>query len=116
MENAIDLAGKEHFMDKVVIDMTTPLNFSNGLPPVFTGSVGHSLGEQIQKQLPASKVVKAFNAAGVHIVLNPQREEGNPVMFIACNDEGAKKQVSEIAVGSYNLARRTTHLLSNCEL
>lgn len=95
--HAIDLAGKENFVSKLVIDMTNPLDFSNGIPPAFTGTPGNSLGEQIQKQLPEAKVVKAFNAVSVHLVVKPQREEGNPVMFIAGNDKNAKKQVVEIA-------------------
>jgi predicted dinucleotide-binding enzyme len=95
--NAIDLAGKENFASKLVIDMTNPLDFSNGIPPVFTGTLGNSLGEQIQKQLPQAKVVKAFNSVGVHLVVNPQREEGAPVMFIAGNDKDAKEQVANIA-------------------
>lgn len=95
--DAIELAGKENFVSKLVIDMTNPLDFSNGLPPAFTGTLGKSLGEQIQKQLPNAKVVKAFNAVSVHLAVNPQREEGNPVMFIAGNDKNAKEQVAEIA-------------------
>lgn len=95
--NAIKLAGKENFASKLVIDMTNPLDFSVGIPPAFTGTVGNSLGEQIQKQLSHAKVVKAFNSVSVHIVVHPPRDEGNPVMLIAGNDKNAKEQVTEIA-------------------
>jgi len=97
--NAIDMAGKENFAGKIVIDTTNPLDLSNGIPPGFSGTVGNSLGEQIQKSLPHAKVVKAFNTLSMHIVVNPQREEGDPVLLIAGNDENAKKSVREIAKG-----------------
>ncbi|HWJ25144.1 MAG TPA: NAD(P)-binding domain-containing protein [Flavisolibacter sp.] len=95
--NAIDMAGKEAFAGKIVIDTTNPLDLSNGVPPGFSGTVGNSLGEQIQKHIPLAKVVKAFNTLSMHIVVNPKRKEGEPVLLIAGNDESAKNAVSEIA-------------------
>ncbi len=97
--NAIELAGKENFAGKVVIDTTNPLDPSKGVPPAFTATPGNSLGEQIQKLLPSAKVVKAFNTLNMHIIVSPKREEGDPVLLIAGNDESAKKQVAEIAKG-----------------
>ncbi|SFW77250.1 NADPH-dependent F420 reductase [Chitinophaga sancti] len=97
--NAIDMAGTEHLAGKIVIDTTNPLDLSNGIPPGFSGTVGNSLGEQIQRHLPQAKVVKAFNTLSMHIVVNPQREEGDPVLLIAGNDQGAKRSVGEIAKG-----------------
>jgi predicted dinucleotide-binding enzyme len=97
--NAIESAGKENFADKIVIDTTNPLDPSKGVPPGFTATIGNSLGEQIQNLLPQAKVVKAFNTLNMHIIVNPKREEGDPVLLIAGNDESAKKQVAEIAKG-----------------
>lgn len=94
-KNAIDLAGKENFNGKVVIDTTNPLDFSKGVPPGFTATLGNSLGEQIQKHIPNAKVVKAFNTIGAHIIINPEREEGIPDLFVAGNDD-AKKQFSDL--------------------
>jgi 8-hydroxy-5-deazaflavin:NADPH oxidoreductase len=95
--NAIELAGQENFADKIVIDTTNPLDPTKGVPPEFTALPGNSLGEQIQKLLPQAKVVKAFNTVSMHIVVNPKREEGEPVLLIAGNDESAKQFVAEIA-------------------
>jgi predicted dinucleotide-binding enzyme len=94
---SIEMAGKQNFANKVVIDTTNPLDFSNGVPPKFTATLGNSLGEQIQKQIPSAKVVKAYNTIGAHIMVNPKREEGSPDLFIAGNDSDAKKIFSSLA-------------------
>lgn len=95
--NAIDLADKKNFDGKIVIDVTNPLDFSGGASPKFAVTLGNSLGEQIQKHLSKSKVVKAFNSIGAHIMINAKREEGTPDLFIAGNDADAKKWVVELA-------------------
>lgn len=95
-KNAIDLAGTENFNGKTVVDTTNPLDFSKGVPPGFTATLGNSLGEQIQKHIPDAKVVKAFNSIGAAIMVNPKREEGAPDLFIAGNDDKAKKQFGEL--------------------
>jgi 8-hydroxy-5-deazaflavin:NADPH oxidoreductase len=96
---AIESAGTENFAHKIVIDTTNPLDPSKGVPPAFTATIGNSLGEQIQNLLPQAKVVKAFNTLNMHTIVSPKREQGDPVLLIAGNDESAKKQVTEIAKG-----------------
>jgi len=95
--NAIEMAGKENFSGKIVIDVTNPLDFSKGVPPKFAAELGNSLGEQIQKFIPEAKVVKAFNIINASIMINARLQEGQPDMFIAGNDEGAKRWVSQLA-------------------
>src|SRR3989442_382374 len=52
VDDAIDLAGRDHFDGKVIIDTTNPLDFSKGMPPgLFVGTTD-SLGERIQRRLP----------------------------------------------------------------
>ena len=94
-EEAINLAGKQNFEHKVVIDATNPLDFSTGAPRL---SVGHtdSLGEQVQRTLPNARVVKAFNTVGNPLFFKPQLPGGPPDMFIAGNDAAAKKLVSQV--------------------
>lgn len=94
-EEAINLAGKENFEHKVVIDATNPLDFSTGAPRL---SVGHtdSLGEQVQRWLPNARVVKAFNTVGNPLFFKPQLPGGPPDMFIGGNDSDAKKVVSQV--------------------
>jgi 8-hydroxy-5-deazaflavin:NADPH oxidoreductase len=95
--NAINLAGKENFNGKVVIDVTNPLDFSSGFPPKFGATVGNSAGEHIQKMLPGAKVVKAFNIVNAYVMIDPKREEGDPDLFIAGNDQASKDKVKSIA-------------------
>ncbi len=94
---AIDLAGRNNFSGKIVIDVTNPLDFSEGPPPKLKSSFGHSLGEQIQKEIPEAKVVKAFNSIGAHIMINAKREEGVPNLLLAGNDKKAKDWVGKLA-------------------
>jgi predicted dinucleotide-binding enzyme len=57
---AVEVAAgaRQHLRGKVLVDTTNPLNFSSGGPGIF---VGHtvSLGEQVQRAVPDSYVVKA---------------------------------------------------------
>lgn len=95
-ESAIHLAGHSHFAGKVVIDATNPLDFSVGMPPrLFVGTTD-SLGEMIQRWLPDAKIVKAFNSVGSGLMVNPNLPGGPPSMFIAGNDDDAKKVVSQV--------------------
>lgn len=95
--SAIDSANKNNFYGKVVIDTTNPLDFSQGMPPKFAATLGNSLGEQIQKHIPNAKVVKAFNTVSAFVMVSPKREEGDPDLFIAGNDEEAKKKLAGLA-------------------
>jgi predicted dinucleotide-binding enzyme len=94
-ESAIQLGGRANFDGKVVIDTTNPLDFSQGLPRL---SIGHtdSLGEQVQRWLPAARVVKAFNTVGNGLMVRPKFPGGPADMFICGNDADAKKTVAQI--------------------
>jgi predicted dinucleotide-binding enzyme len=95
-ESAIDLAGRPSFGAKVVIDVTNPLQYREGGPPVL--ALGHtdSGGEQVQRWLPNARVVKAFNIVGNGLMVDPQLPGGPPDMFIAGEDEDAKGAVTAL--------------------
>ncbi|MBI5856439.1 MAG: NAD(P)-binding domain-containing protein [Sphingobacteriales bacterium] len=98
VEDAINLAGKEHFFEKTVIDATNPIAAvppDNGVLKFFT-TLEDSLMERIQKLLPDAKVVKAFNSVGNAFMYKPGFPDGTPTMFICGNDEEAKKTVTAI--------------------
>ena len=94
-ESAIKLAGPKNAAGKVVIDVTNPLDFAGGAPKLAVGH-GDSGGERVQRWLPQAKVVKAFNIVGNADMVNPKFPGGPPDMFIAGNDEGAKRAVTDI--------------------
>lgn len=95
---AIELSGKENFSNKVVIDATNPIAKEaplNGVLKFFT-DINQSLMEKIQAQIPEAKLVKAFNSTGSPTFYKPVFKGGTPTMFIAGNDDEAKKTVTEI--------------------
>ncbi|HXQ93884.1 MAG TPA: NADPH-dependent F420 reductase [Thermoplasmata archaeon] len=95
-ESAIQLANPAHLAGKVVIDATNPLAFRENAPPGL--ALGHtdSGGEQVQRWLPKSHVVKAFNIVGNAHMFRPNFPGGPPDMFYCGNDAGAKKSVAQI--------------------
>jgi 8-hydroxy-5-deazaflavin:NADPH oxidoreductase len=93
--DAIRMADPKNFAGKVVIDVTNPLDFSKGMPPRL--AIGHtdSAGETVQRMLPDSKVVKAFNIVGNPHMVHPDFPGGRPTMFICGNDDEPKKFVTD---------------------
>jgi predicted dinucleotide-binding enzyme len=95
-ESALEAAGPDALRGKIVIDTTNPLDFSGGMPPKLFVSGTDSAGERVQRLLPDSKVVKAFNTVGHAHMFRPAFPGGPPDMFLCGNDEGAKGKVGEI--------------------
>lgn len=95
-ENALRLAGEKNLAGRVVVDVTNPLVFTPNAPPSL--ALGHtdSGGEQVQRWLPESLVVKAFNIVGHAHMFHPDFPGGPPDMFLCGNDAGAKKTVAAI--------------------
>ncbi|HLJ02218.1 MAG TPA: NAD(P)-binding domain-containing protein, partial [Solirubrobacteraceae bacterium] len=80
-DEAIAAAGPENFSGKVVIDAMNPLDFSGGFPPKLSISGEDSLGERVQRALPAARVVKAFNTIGNPYFVDPSFSDGEPTML-----------------------------------
>ena len=96
LESAIELAGSQNFTGKTVIDITNPMDFSQGTPPRFTATVGNSLGETVQRLLPQANVVKAFNSIGVAVMTDPDFNGEKATHFIAGNSEDAKAEATRL--------------------
>jgi len=91
-------AGAERLSGKPVIDATNPIADAapvNGVLQFFT-SPNSSLMEQLQREFPAAKLVKAFNSVGSARMVNPLFKAGRPTMFICGNDDGAKQIVTRL--------------------
>ncbi|HEU5121042.1 MAG TPA: NAD(P)-binding domain-containing protein [Candidatus Nitrosocosmicus sp.] len=94
-ENAIDLAIPTNFKDKIVVDTTNPLDFSENSSPKLSVGYNKSAGEIIQSILSDSFVVKAFNIVGNPHMIKPDFPCGPPTMFICGNSEDAKRTIIE---------------------
>ncbi|MEV8096455.1 NAD(P)-binding domain-containing protein [Kitasatospora sp. NPDC085879] len=90
---ALRLAGAERLAGKVLIDVSNALVFSAtgevSLEPVNTDSVG----EQIQREFPETRVVKALNTLSAPLMVDPGRVPGPHQLFIAGEDSEAKTLV-----------------------
>lgn len=88
---------KEHLTDKILVDIANPLDFSKGMPPSLFVSNTDSLGEQIQKALPKTKVVKTLNTVTASLQANPTNlADGDHSIFIGGDDDSAKATVTQI--------------------
>lgn len=94
--DAVRAAGEDNLADKVLLDLTNPLDFSNGMPPTLFVSNDDSLGEQIQKALPRTKVVKTLNTVNCDLMVNPAALPEPTDMFMAGDHDDAKQQVRQI--------------------
>ncbi len=94
---ALDAAGAANLRGKILIDVSNPLDFSKGMPPSLFVSNTDSLGEQIQRAFPETKVVKTLNTLNCELMVNPSRlAGGDHDVFVSGNDEEAKGRVAEI--------------------
>lgn len=98
--DALKSAGAANLKNKILIDTSNPLDFSKGMPPtLFTGN-DDSLGEQIQRAFPDTKVVKSLNTINCNIMVDPMRVAGGDHhVFLCGNDANAKDKVAEILRG-----------------
>jgi hypothetical protein len=95
---ALKLAGAKNLEGKTVIDACNPIENAppeKGVLRFFT-NINKSLMETLQSQFSEAHFVKAFNSVGAPCMINPEFSGGKPTMFICGNDEGAKKQVTQI--------------------
>ena len=95
---ALAIAGEDNHAGKPVIDATNPIADEppvNGVLRFFT-SLDESLMEQLQRQYPRTRFVKAFSSVSNARMVNPRFEGCKPSMFICCNDGEAKQVVTAI--------------------
>jgi 8-hydroxy-5-deazaflavin:NADPH oxidoreductase len=83
--------------DKVVIDASNPLDFSQGFPPSLFVSNTDSLAEQLQREFPEARVVKMFNTMANQVMINPHGLAGDTTIFVAGNDADARQTAASVA-------------------
>lgn len=87
-------AGAANLDGKVLIDISNPLDFSQGMPPSLSVCNTDSLGEQIQHGFPRARVVKTLNTVTASLMVDPgQLAGGDHHLFVSGNDPDAKAQV-----------------------
>jgi predicted dinucleotide-binding enzyme len=94
--DAIGSAVSEHLAGKVLVDVSNPLDHSQGMPPVLFVSSSDSLGEQIQRAFPDARVVKALNTVNCEVMVDPGKVPGEHDVFVCGNDDAAKATVIEL--------------------
>lgn len=81
---------------KILIDIANPLDFSSGELDLTIG-ITDSLGETLQRAYPLLRVVKTLNTVTAAVMINPAGVGGGDhTMFVAGNDDGAKREVTEL--------------------
>ena len=91
---ALEGAGAEALGDKILLDVSNPLDFSKGFPPTLTVCNTDSLAEQLQRAFPRVRLVKTLNTTTAALMVNPAAVGGGDhTMFVAGNDADAKAKV-----------------------
>jgi 8-hydroxy-5-deazaflavin:NADPH oxidoreductase len=93
---ALELAGVKNLANKIILDISNPLDFSKGMPPTLLVCNTDSLAEQIQRAYPETKVVKSLNTLASNLMLNPGLLKEDHNIFLSGNDANAKKTVREL--------------------
>jgi predicted dinucleotide-binding enzyme len=93
--SALALAGSDNLAGKVLVDVSNPLDFSRGMPPTLLVKDTDSLGEQIQRAFPDTRVVKTLNTMTADLQAEPgQLAHGDHTVFVSGDDADAKQEVT----------------------
>jgi 8-hydroxy-5-deazaflavin:NADPH oxidoreductase len=92
--SALEATGASNLSGKVLVDVANPLDFSQGFPPFLSIANTDSLGEQIQRTFPDTRVVKTLNTMNAYVMIEPSRVPGRHSVFLAGEDAAAKETVT----------------------
>jgi len=93
--DALQQAGEENLKGKVLIDTANPLDRSTDRW-TLTVSNTDSLGEQIQRAFPETKVVKTLNTVNANVMVDPAKLLERTHVFVSGDDIEAKAVVVRI--------------------
>jgi predicted dinucleotide-binding enzyme len=94
--DVLGLSRAENLAGKVLVDISNPLDFSNGFPPTLFVKDTDSLGEQIQRAFPEAKVVKTLNTLTASLMVDPKSLGESSTIFVSGDDAVAKATVVEL--------------------
>ena len=89
----LGLAGAENLAGKPLLDISNPLDFSQGFPPTLFVKDTDSLGEQIQRAFPDALVVKSLNTLTAALMVDPRSLGASSTVFVSGDDAAAKATV-----------------------
>jgi 8-hydroxy-5-deazaflavin:NADPH oxidoreductase len=92
---ALQSVGAEPLQNKILIDVSNPLQQDKDGSMILGFCNTDSLGERIQRAFPQTRVVKALNTVNCDIMIEPSRVPGDHNLFICGNDPASKKRVTQ---------------------
>lgn len=90
---------------KIVIDLTNPLDFSQGFPPRLTHVNDSSLAESLQAAFPSLRLVKALNTVSSELMVAPGLLPEETDLPICGEDPAAKEAVRALLAESFGWRR-----------
>lgn len=88
-ETSLRVLGQCDIADKILVDIG---NYDSAVDQ----PIAVPLGEAIQKAHPETRVVKTLNSVSAHLMVDPANLQQKHSVFIASNDEAAKRAVTAL--------------------
>ncbi|MDO9455163.1 NADPH-dependent F420 reductase [Nocardioides sp.] len=92
----LGLADLDRLDGTVLLDVSNPLDHSQGFPPRLSVSNDDSLGEQVQRAHPRLRVVKSLNTMNNAVMADPRRLGSSTTVFVSGDDADAKALVTDL--------------------
>jgi len=92
---ALHMAGDRNLNGKILIDTSNPIDRTTDMWRLTVCNTD-SLGEQIQREFPAAKVVKTLNTVNANVMVDPNKLIEKTDAFVCGNDIEAKSTVVRI--------------------
>ena len=103
--DVVESLNTNNVRNKIIIDVTNPLDFTKGMPPRILEGLGNStsLGEEIQKLLPNSYVVKTLNTVNYKLMVDARLiNHADHNLFVCGNNIDAKNKVMHLLVDNFH--------------
>lgn len=102
--DALKTVNTSDVINKIVVDVTNPLDFTQGMPPrILERFREKSLGEQVQEALSGAYVVKTLNTVNYQLMVDAKKVGGaDHDLFVCGNDTDAKNKVKHFLVDNFH--------------
>ncbi|MCB0877552.1 MAG: NAD(P)-binding domain-containing protein [Thermoleophilia bacterium] len=97
---ALEQAGADNLAGKVLVDVANPLDWSTGELRLTVCNTD-SLGEQVQRALPRTRVVKALNTMNCSVMVEPGLVAGDDHLVLMCGDDATAKADVAALLGEF---------------